>query len=170
MIGSHSTGNASHGPPRYSPTHHLAGRRHAHRPAFRLRGPPRAGAARRAHLHHADHPFQEPLAGTLKFPCHFLTATRAHPHAPMPATAQLHLSHAHAQAACTHSHAGRTHHLNPLRAQLLRFLACMRLLTCNVPPQGVTPAPAVTPSSEETASDVKVTPPIIGPIILPTSP
>ena len=81
-----------------------------------------------------------------------------------------HLSHTHTQAACTHSHAGRTHHVNPLRAQLLRFLACMRLLTCSVPPQGVTPAPAVTPSSEETASDTKVTLPTIGPIILPISP
>ena len=114
--------------------------------------------------------FQVPQPGTQKFACHILTATHAHPHAAMPATVQKHSSHAHAQAACAHSHAGRTHHVNPLRPKLLRLFACMRLLTCSVPPQGVTPAPAVTPSSEETASDTKVTLPIIGPIILPISP
>ena len=123
MIGSHSAGNASHDPPRYSPNHHLAGRRQALRPALRLREPLRAGAVRRAHLDDVLNIFQEPLAGTLTFSYHFLTSTHFHSPAAMPAPTQLHLSHAHAQAACAHPHASHTHTMRPFR-RVCDYVAC----------------------------------------------
>ncbi|MDC0525492.1 hypothetical protein OAO87_00740 [bacterium] len=113
--------------------------------------------------------FQEPLAGTQKFPCHFLTATHARAPATVPMPAPSHASHAHAQAACTHPRAGCMHHVNPLRVRALRPVACFATAACNVPPQGVTPALAVTPSSEETASRCDITLPIVGLIILAIS-
>ena len=169
IIGSHSAGNASHRPQHHSPTRRLAGRRHEHRPAFRPREPLRAGAARRAQLHHADHPFQESLAGTLQFACHFLTTPHTHILSAMPKHAPPHPSLTHAHAACTHSHAGRIHHAGPPHVRALRPVACFATAACNVPPQGVTPALAVTPSSEETASRCDITLPIVGLIILAIS-
>ena len=154
---------------RHSPTHRATGRRHAHRPAFRPREPLRAGAARRAHLDDVLNIFQESHPGTLKFPCHFLTLTHARPSATTPIPAPSHPSHARAQAACTHPRAGRMHHVNPLRVPALRFAACSATAACNVPPQGVTPALAVTPSSEETTFQRDITLPIIGSIILAIS-
>ena len=119
IIGSHWAGNASHCPQRHSPTRRLAGRRHALRPAFRLREPPRAGAARRAHLHHPDHLLQEPLAGTLQITCHFLTTPHTHTFPAMPKHTPSHLSLTHAQTACTHPRASRAHPADPLRVRIL---------------------------------------------------
>ena len=119
MIGSHSAGTASHGPPRYSPTHHLAGRRHAHRPAFRLRGPTRAGAAQRAQPDDVLNIFHESLAGSHTFPCHFLTTTHTHTLSAMPEHTPSHLPPTHAQTACTHLRASHTHHAAPQRVRVL---------------------------------------------------
>ena len=119
IIGRHRGRYASHCPPRYSPTHRLAGRRHEHRPAFRLREPPRAGAARRAHLDGVLNIFQEPLAGTQKFPCHFLTTAHTHTLSAMPEHTPSHLSLTHAQTACTHLRASHTHPADSLRVRVL---------------------------------------------------
>ena len=113
--------------------------------------------------------FQEPLADTLQIVCHTRTTPRAQAPAAMPIPTPSQLSHARAQAACQHSHAGRMHHVNPLRVQALRLVACFATAACNVPPQGVAPALAVTPSSEETTFRRDITLPIIGPIILAIS-
>ena len=109
IIGRHRGRYASHCPPRYSPTHRLAGRRHALRPALRLREPLRAGAARRAHLHHADHLFQGPLEGTLQITCHFLTTLTRTYFSPCPSThhriclPRTRKRHAHARAPARHT-------------------------------------------------------------------
>ena len=113
IIGRHSAGGASLCPPRYSPTHHLTGRRQALRPALRLREPLRAGAVRQARPDDAGHPPQESQAGTPQFPCHILTATHSHSPATMPAPTPPHLPHARAQAARTLPRASHTHTMRP---------------------------------------------------------
>ncbi|MDC0525514.1 hypothetical protein OAO87_00850 [bacterium] len=114
--------------------------------------------------------FQESHPGTQQCQCHFLTPTHARPSATTPMLAPSHPSHARAQAACARPRAGRMHHVNPLRVLALRLAACFATAACNVPPQGVTPALAVTPSSEETAFRCDITLPIIRRIILAISP
>ena len=104
---------------RHSPTRRNAGRRHALWPALRLHEPLRAGAARRAHLHRDGHPFQEPLAGTLKIACHFLTTPHTHTLPAMPKHTPSHLSLTHAQTACTHLRASHTHPADSLRVRVL---------------------------------------------------
>ena len=126
---------------RHSPTRRVADRRHALRPALRLRERPREGAARRALLDHTDHHFQGPLAGTQQIACHFLTTPHTHILSAMPKHAPSHPSLTHAQAACTHSHVGRIHNVDPLHVRALR-LFCV-LATYHIPPRGVTPPPGV---------------------------
>ena len=140
MIGSHSAGNASHDPPRYSPNHHLAGRRQALRPALRLREPLRAGAVRRAHLDDVLNIFQEPLAGTQKFH-HTLSPplTRAHLSSRPSTRHRIRLSRTRKR----HAHTTRQPH-SPCNHQACACATLQRATPCSVRPIYSQPPPSVT--------------------------
>ena len=119
---------APHCPPRYSSTHRLAGRRRAHRPDLRPRGPLRRGAVPRAHLRAAVSSFQNREQARCNlhafFPPHL---TRSH-FPPCPTTrhriclSRTRKRHAHTHAPATHT----------LRSLCVRVSCFLRATVCNV--------------------------------------
>ena len=77
--------------------------------------------------------FQEPLAGTQKFPCHFLTAIHARAPATMPTARAIAFNHrmplTHMRKRHAHTHAPATH---TLRSLCVRVSCFLRATVCNV--------------------------------------
>ena len=140
IIGRHSAPAASLCPLRYSLAHHLAGRRHALRPALRPREPLRAGAARRAHPDDVLNIFQEPLAGTQKFH-HTLSPplTRAHLSSRPSTRHRIRLSRTRKR----HAHTTRQPH-SPCNHQACACATLQRATPCSVRPIYSQPPPSVT--------------------------